>query len=96
VPVISIVRGVVPDDQVARIREAYEAAIEQGLPDGIEATYLVGGDGGAVAILTVWRDRAVLDAMRATGQEPLARRLIREAGGQPSAEFLEVLAAAPR
>lgn len=29
--------------------------------------------------------------MVATGEEPFARRLIREAGGEPTAEFFDVL-----
>lgn len=90
--VMSMIRGVVAADRLEEVRGPYAAAITAGTPPGIVTTYLLSGPGDLVAIATIWRDRAALDAMIATGEEPLARRLIREAGGEPSAEFFEVMA----
>ena len=59
----------------------------------------VGGrrDGhGTVAIVSVWRDRADLDAMLKSGEEPFARRLIREADAEPRAEFFDIRASSTR
>ena len=55
-------------------------------------TFLLGSGAGELAILSVWHRRADLDAMLASGEEPLARRLIRDAGGTPEAMFYEILA----
>jgi hypothetical protein len=91
--VLSIVRGTVEPDAVDGIVARYEAGLAQPRPPGLVSSWLLSGRDGAVAIATLWRDRALLDAMIATGEEPFARRLIREAGGSPNAEFFEVLAA---
>jgi hypothetical protein len=92
--VMSIVRGVVPLASIDELASNYRQAAAS-RPDTIITTSLLVGDQGTVAIATVWRDRAALETMRDSGEEPLARRLIREAGGQPVAEFFEVRASAP-
>lgn len=43
-----------------------------------------------IGILSLWHRRADLDALLASGEEPPARRLIREHGGDPEATFWEV------
>ncbi len=91
--VISFVRGTISPEARQEVAERFSAALASGLPPAIEQTYLLTGDGDAVAILTVWRDRAALETMMASGEEPFARRLIREAGGQPMVEFLDVAVA---
>jgi hypothetical protein len=90
---MSLVRGAVAADRVDEVANPYRAAISAGLPATITATYLLTVAAGGVVIATIWRDRADLDAMVASGDEPFARRLIREAGGDPSAEFFDVVAA---
>ncbi len=90
--VVSIISGRLPAERVQGLVAAYRAALAAGIPSGILATYAVDAGGGEVRIMTVWRSRADLEAMIATGEEPVARRLIREAGGEPRAEFLDVLA----
>jgi hypothetical protein len=89
--VLSLVRGSVDPAAVEQIRTRYRAGVSGGRPPGLEATWLLRGADGTVAIATLWQDRSALDAMVATGEEPLARRLIRTAGGQPTAEFFDVL-----
>ena len=92
--VLSLVRGTVAGERLHEVTDPYRAALGGDPPPAIAATYLLTGIDGSVAIATFWHDRADLDAMIATGEEPFARRLIREAGGAPTAEFFDVAAAA--
>jgi heme-degrading monooxygenase HmoA len=91
--VITIVSGDVAPERRAELVAAYEAATAGELPPAIEMTFLA-GDTDAVSVVTVWRSREQLDAFLGSGEEPLARRLIREAGATPSVRILEVLARA--
>jgi hypothetical protein len=93
-PILSFVRGVVPAAAVGDVVERYRAGLADERPEGLEASWLLRGADGTVAVATLWRDPAALDALRASGEEPFARRLIREAGGSPSAEFFDVLESA--
>ncbi len=43
-----------------------------------------------IAIATVWKSRAGLDAMRESGETTFARRVLREAGGEPDVTFFEI------
>jgi heme-degrading monooxygenase HmoA len=90
--VVSLVRGIVPAERTDDLERAYTQALRDGPPPAIEETFLLKADGGQVAILSVWRGRADLDAMLASGEEPFARRLIRTAGGTPEATIYEVVA----
>lgn len=90
--VMTYVTGRVGSDRLFQVVERYRAAILDGPPPSIESTYLVEGSEGMVAILTFWRTREDLETMRSSGEEPLARRLIREAGGDPEVRVLRVLA----
>lgn len=89
--VISLVRGHVDEAGAQHIVDGLRAAIEEGLPPFIEETFVMRSGEDEVAIMTLWRSQADLDAMIATGEEPLARRLIREAGGTPEASFHRVV-----
>jgi len=42
------------------------------------------------AVAAVSRSRGDLDAIRASGEEPLARQLLREAGEDPTASFFDI------
>jgi heme-degrading monooxygenase HmoA len=90
--VVSLVRGTIEPERADDIVDRYAAAIGDGVPRSIIETHLLRGRAGEVAVLTLWRSRADLDAMIAGGEEPLARRLIREAGGTPVVEFFDVAA----
>ena len=89
--IVTIVSSVIAPERLADIEQPYREAIEGGLPPGLTETFLLRGEDGRVTIVSVWATRADLDAMRATGQEPLARRLIREAGGTPEVGIHEVV-----
>lgn len=60
-------------------------------PPDRDETFLLTGDAGQVTTLSVWRRRADLDAMRASGEEPFARRLIRSAGATPEVSIYEIV-----
>lgn len=91
--VISIVEGDVASEQIPALIAAYKSVIGSGLPPSILQSFLVQRSSNHVAIITVWRTREDLQAMIDGGGEPVARRLIREAGGQPQANFHDVLVA---
>ena len=90
--VITHVQGTVEPDRVTEVRAEYEAALAPGLPPGLMETFLAQSEPGHIAIITVWASQGDLDTMIASGQEPLARRLIREAGGLPELTVLTVIA----
>jgi heme-degrading monooxygenase HmoA len=90
--VVTIASGNIDPAQVDDVESRYRRELESAPPTGIEQTYLLRGDGGRVAVVTFWRSRADLDAMRASGEEPFARRLIREAGGTPEVAIYHIAA----
>jgi hypothetical protein len=91
--VLTFVSARIPMDRHDGVTRAYSEAVAEGLPAEIRETFLV-ADGETMAIATVWHSRQDLDAMLASGAEPLARRLLREAGGDPEARFFDIHAEA--
>jgi hypothetical protein len=89
-PLLSLVTARIAPDRREGVVAAYRLALEGGLPPPIRQTLLLLGEDETVAVATVWRSREDLDAMLASGEEPLARRLLREAGGDPVASFFEI------
>jgi heme-degrading monooxygenase HmoA len=90
--VVTIASGNIDPAQVDDVESRYRRELESAPPTGIERTYLLRADGGRVAVVTFWRTRADLDAMRASSEEPFARRLIREAGGTPEVVIYHIAA----
>lgn len=91
-PVLSFVSASIAPDRRDEVVRPYSEVVGGGLPPEIRQTFLLAGEDGTMAIATVWRGREDLDAVLASGQEPLARRLLREAGGEPEARFFDILA----
>ncbi len=89
--VITLVTGLVEPGRAHEVIDPYREALKDGPPPDLEETFLLRGDGSRMAILSVWHRRADLDAMLASGEEPFARRLIREAGGIPEVAAYEVV-----
>lgn len=87
---MSFVSAVVDLSRHAEVRAQVEGAVARGLPPGLRETFLL-VDGETLAIATVWESRDALAAMQSSGEEPLARRVLREAGGDPVATFYDVL-----
>jgi heme-degrading monooxygenase HmoA len=88
--VLSLVSATIAPERHDDVIAPYSQEVARGLPPGIRETYLLVGDGGELAIATVWNSREELDAMRASGEEPFARRVLREAGGEPTVRFFDV------
>ena len=95
-PVLTLVSAVIAADRRDEVTRGYRQAIAAGLPDGIRETFLLVHDDGTLAIATVWEDEGKLEAMRSSGEEPLARRLLREAGGDPELRVFGVAAMSSR
>lgn len=89
--VVTFVTGHIQPDRVAEVVGPYQEALKNGPPPDLEETFLLTGDAGQVAILSVWHRRADLDAMLASGEEPFTRRLIRSAGGTPQVAIYEIV-----
>jgi hypothetical protein len=51
----------------------------------------LGGEDDTMAIATVWNSREDLNGYIASVEEPLARRILREAGGEPQAKFFDIV-----
>jgi heme-degrading monooxygenase HmoA len=94
VPVLSLVTAKITPERQAEVTGPYRDTVAAGLPPGLRQTFLLVGDDDTLAIATVWSSREALDAMRASGEEPFARRVLREAGGEPEIRFFEIEAEA--
>lgn len=91
--VITIVSGRVEASRRGEVIEPYRAATANGPPAYLESTFLVEDEEG-MAIISVWRDRELLETYISSVDEPLARRLIREAGATPEVRIMDVVARA--
>ena len=91
--VVTVVSAVVDPAREADLSAAYEVVLGEDLPDGLLASALMRGTENGWQIATVWRDRAALDAMRASGVPPAAPRVFRQAGAEPSVAIFDVTAA---
>lgn len=90
--VMTLVTAAVDPERIGAAVEAYEATLDEGLPPSVAQTFFLRGDDDRWGIATFWRSREDLDRMLASTAEPLARRLLREAGGMPQVEVFEVVA----
>jgi hypothetical protein len=92
VPALSLVSAVIAPERRPEVVETYRGMVEAELPPAIRETFLLVSDDGTVAIATVWNSREGLEAVRHGPEEPFARRLLREAGGDPVARFFDIVA----
>lgn len=88
--VLSLVSAKIAPERQIEVTEPYRETVAAGLPPGIRQTFLLVGDDGTLAIATLWESREALDAMRSAGEEPFARRVLREAGGEPELRVYDV------
>jgi hypothetical protein len=77
-----------PDELVDGFRELAKATT----PDGLMRSELAHGEGDQWRIMTLWRDRAALDAMRASGEPPAAPMLFRSVDAELKLTILTVSA----
>ena len=88
--VVSMVTAAIAPDRVAEITGPFSEAIRGGMPERRQTT-LLRGEGNRWIVMTVWRSREDLDAYLSSVEEPFARRLFRQAGGEPTVEIFEVV-----
>lgn len=69
---VTMVSGRIPAGRADEVTARYREALKEGPPPDLEETFLLRGDAGDMAILSVWHRRADLDAMLASGEEPVA------------------------
>ena len=95
-PILSFVSARVSPERRDEVIRPYSEMVSGGLPPAIRETFLlVGDEDDIMAIATVWHRREDLERVRSSGEEPFARRVLREAGGEPEARFFEIAAEAP-
>jgi heme-degrading monooxygenase HmoA len=89
-PVLSFVSAKVSPDRQGDVTREYSDAVGGELTHGVRQTFLLVGDDHTMAIATVWNSREDLDAYIASVDEPFARRVLREAGGEPDVRFFDI------
>lgn len=90
--ILTIVSADVDQGRAHELTSEFESLLAGGLPDGLLETRLLGDGQGHWSIHSLWRDRAALDAMRASPEPPAAPALFRRFAGQPTLVVMEVLA----
>ncbi|NUQ32976.1 MAG: hypothetical protein HOP99_09220 [Dermatophilaceae bacterium] len=93
--ILTIVSADVDEGRAGDLVEGFEILLAGGLPDGLLETRLLGDGQGRWAIHSLWRDRAALDAMRASG-EPAAPALFRRFQAEPTLAVMRVVAGSER
>ena len=91
--IVSFVEGKVQPDQIDVLVQAYRDLLAAGLPDAIRATYLVqaADDAALWRIVTIWRSREDLQAMRASTPVPPAVQVFRSAKAEPAVRLFDVI-----
>ena len=89
-PVLSFVSARVSADRRDEVIRPYTDAVAGDLGAGVRQTFLLVGEDDTMAVATVWSSREDLDSYIASVDEPLARRILREAGGEPQVRFFDI------
>lgn len=89
--VVTVLTAEVAADRVADLEQAYREGTGE-LPPDIVETFLVRDASRAehFRIMTVWRSREALEAMRASGVTPKGVQIFQAAGATPELSVLEV------
>src|SRR5512136_5218 len=91
--IITILEAHVAADKSGELQRAYEEAISE-LEAGIQQAFLLHSlaDSSLWRIITVWRSREALDAMRQSGQTPRGVLIFRAADAEPTLSVYDVAA----
>jgi heme-degrading monooxygenase HmoA len=89
-PILTEVSATVDPGRADELVASFGALTEGPVPPGLLRTELVQGDDDVWCVLTLWRDREALDAMRAS-TEPAAPQLFRQVGARPAVRILRVV-----
>ncbi|MBD0337725.1 MAG: hypothetical protein ICV67_00360 [Thermoleophilia bacterium] len=88
--VLTFVSATIAPEHRDEVIRPFTEGVAAGLPPGLRQTFLLVGEDDTVAVASVWERREDLDAMLASGEEPFARRVLREAGGEPEARVFDI------
>ncbi len=90
--VITVLNAKVDSDKWTVLENAYRAALQDRTP-GLVETFLLHNTSELDhwQIVTVWQDRAALNAMRQSGETPRGVLIFREAGAEPTLSIFDVL-----
>jgi hypothetical protein len=90
--VLTVLEARVPGDRASDLLRAFEETRASALPPFIVRSFLVRSveDPDVWRIMTVFRSRADLEAMRASGQTPRAVEMFRAAGAEPAFSLFTV------
>jgi quinol monooxygenase YgiN len=89
--VITVISATIGNGREDDLRAAYQAVIDEKLPDGLLATALLRGDNNTWQIASLWRDQAALETMRTAPGAPAAPRVFRNAGAEPTVTLFDVV-----
>lgn len=89
--ILTIVTADIDETVATELTAAYRELLAEGLPDGLLETRLLGSGQGGWAIHSLWRDRAALEAMRASPEPPAAPALFKRFGGEPELTIMYVV-----
>jgi heme-degrading monooxygenase HmoA len=93
--VLTRVAAVVDPARTDELIEAYRRLLTEAMPDGLEQTMLLRAEGDEWQVVTLWRDRAALDAMRARPEPPAAVALFGSVDAKPVVTVYDVVVAYP-
>ncbi len=90
--VLTVLEAQVPPNRVSDLLRAFEETRTSALPPFIVRSFLVRGDRDPDVwrIMTVFRSREELDAMRTSGQTPRGVEMFRAAGAEPTFSVLTI------
>jgi hypothetical protein len=83
----TIVSATVAADREDDLIHGYRDLISAGMPPGLRRSQLLRGQGGTWRIESLWSDMAALQALRESGQKPLALELFEHVGAEHRHEW---------
>jgi hypothetical protein len=87
---LTVVSATVSPERESELTEGFRRLAAARRPEGLLRTELLRGQNGTWRIQTLWRDRAVLEALRTSGKPPAALELFRSVGADHTHEFFFV------
>lgn len=92
--VMTMLEAQVASERWDTLRESYEARARLPESGAIVESFLIQDteDSSAWRIVTIWRDREALDAMRSSGETPTGVLIFRDAGAEPRLTIFSVWA----
>jgi hypothetical protein len=93
--VTTVLQATVSEEKWNLLAEIYGREISKLPPEIVQTSLLQGTkDRTTWLIVTVWRSREALDAMRSSGETPAGVRMFRMAGAEPGLTIFDVVASA--